>query len=107
MCGVKPLAYALGMNDELRVAPRLRSHDPLDFCIVLFIVSPLLLGVVFGLPALVAFLLTGSSLVVVLVVVAACVGFALFTVSHLTLSPDGIRFHRMLGSPKFLPWSRV
>jgi ABC-type multidrug transport system fused ATPase/permease subunit len=95
------------MNDELRVSPRVRSHDLLDFCIVTFIVSPLLLGVVFVVPALAVLFLTNSSLAALLAIAAVWIAFALFTVSRLTLSSDGIRFHRILGSPKFLPWSRI
>jgi hypothetical protein len=95
------------MSDELRVSPRVQSRGVIDFCIVVFIVSPVLLGIVFGVPAFVAFLFTDSSLVALLVIVAVFITFTLFTVSHLTLSSDGIRFHRVLGAPKFLPWSRV
>jgi hypothetical protein len=95
------------MNDELRISPRVWSHGLLDFCIVAFIVSPLLLGVVFGVPALVVFIITNSSMAALLAAVIVCIVFALFTVSHLTLSSDGIRFHRVLGTPKFLPWNRV
>jgi hypothetical protein len=95
------------MNDELRVSPRVRSHDLLDFCIVVFIVSPLLLGVVFGVPVLAVLFFTNSSFAVLLAVAAVLIALTLFTVSHLTLSSDGIRFHRLLGSPKFLPWNRI
>ena len=35
-------------------------------------------------------------------------GFALlFMVRRLTVSSDGLRFHRVLGSPKFLAWERI
>ena len=95
------------MNDELRVSPRILPRDFADFCIVAFIASPVLIGALFAVPAIIAFMLTRSTLVAFLTAMALYVVFLLFSVSRLTLSPEGIRFHRVLGSPKFLPWSRI
>jgi len=95
------------MNDEVRISPRVRPHGLLDFCIVAFIVSPLLLAILFGIPAIAVFIITNSSVAALLAAVLVWIVFALFTVSHLTLSPEGIRFHRVLVSPKFLPWNRI
>jgi hypothetical protein len=33
--------------------------------------------------------------------------FCSFAVTRLTLSTQGIRFHRVFGSPRFLPWDRI
>jgi hypothetical protein len=94
------------MSEEVRVRPRILPHGVIDlFTVVL--VSPILLGIVFGIPAFVSWLLTDSTLATALVVAGMFVAFLLFTVWHLELSSEGIRFHRILGTPKFLPWNRV
>lgn len=59
-----------------------------------------------GVPYLAIEQLTGAAHVrpIVLVVILA---FYLFRVTHLTLNGEGIRFHRILGSPRFLAWHKI
>ncbi len=87
--------------------PRVQSGDPPDFCIAAFVLGPVLMFILISVPASIAYVITSSVLVAGLTVVGVYIAFVLLSVSHLTLSSEGIRFHRMLGSPKFLPWDRV
>lgn len=60
-----------------------------------------------GWPALLAFFLTHSLGIAFL---AFCVAYGialLFMVRRLTITSDGLRFHRILGSPKFIQWDRI
>lgn len=95
------------MENEIQVHPRIKPRDFADFCIVAFIASPIIIGVLIVVPAIIAFIFTRSFTIALLVSLAIYVIFLLFSVSHLTFSPDGIRFHRILGSPKFLSWNRI
>ena len=45
---------------------------------------------------------------VTLAIMFVLVAFSfLYGVGHLTLEPEGIRLHRLLGNPRFLPWSDI
>jgi hypothetical protein len=61
----------------------------------------------FIMPGLIAFLISGSWKFGVAVPAVIYFVFLSFSVWSMTLSADGIRFHRLFGSPKFLPWSTV
>ena len=88
------------------IPPRILPRDFLDVCICL-LVGLFQTAILFGLPALLAYILT-HSLVIAFIVVCAAYGFCLlFVVRCLTVSVEGLRFHRVLGSPKFLPWERI
>jgi hypothetical protein len=52
-------------------------------------------------------LISGSWKIGLAVPAALYLVFLGFSVSSLSLSPEGVRFHRLFGSPKFLPWSAV
>ncbi len=95
------------MDAEFRVKPKIWSSDMLDFCICFFIVAPVQLSMLFGIPALIVYFLTHSSDQTFLAIILIYFIFISFSVWNLTLSADGIRFHRLFGSPKFLPWNRV
>jgi hypothetical protein len=63
--------------------------------------------VILGTPAFIVFYFTHS---VEISFLACCLthGFLLlFTVRGLTVASDGLHFHRILGSPKFLPWECI
>src|SRR5205823_4800031 len=68
-----------------------------------------------GIPALLAFLISqalGGALVLSLwaALLAYCIAygfFLLFMVRRLSVASDGLHFHRVLGSPKFLAWERI
>jgi hypothetical protein len=90
---------------------------PRDF-IDIFLGLPigiLLSALFFGIPALLAFILARSlgvghfpSLLVALLAYLLAYGFfLLFMVRRLTVAVDGLHFHRVLGSPKFLSWERI
>jgi hypothetical protein len=88
------------------IRPRLLPRDFLDVCLGLPI-GLLQVSILFGLPALFAFALT-RSLGIAFLAFCLAYGFALlFMVRRLTVATDGLRFHRVLGSPKFLSWNRI
>jgi hypothetical protein len=96
-----------GAVTTVRISPRIISRGFSDFCIVSFVAFPVLLLALFIVPGVVAYLLSGSRLVGVVIAVAIYLVFLSFSVWSMSVSPEGIRFHRWLGSPKFLPWSRI
>jgi hypothetical protein len=106
------------MNGEhgevIVIKPRVLPRDFVDVCLGLPF-GLLTATLFFGPPALLAFLLArafdmsvGSSLIAALF--GYCIGygfFFLFVVRRLTIAFDGLHFHRVLGSPKFLAWERI
>jgi hypothetical protein len=87
--------------------PRLWSRNAADFGLVWFVVAPLVLGLVFGLPAGLAYLVTGSPPVTLGVLTGVYLLYVAFSVRGVTVSPEGIRFHRWLGNPRLLPWGEI
>jgi hypothetical protein len=65
------------------------------------------IAVLFGLPWMLVLIASGSWGLAQFVVTAAYVIFLLFSVWSISLSPEGIRFKRVLGGPKFLAWKDV
>jgi hypothetical protein len=88
------------------IPPRILPRDFFDVCLGLPI-GLFQTAVLFGLPALLAFILTRSLAIAFLVFCIAYSIALLFMVRRLTLAADGLHFHRILGSPKFLPWERI
>jgi hypothetical protein len=96
------------------IRPHILPRDLIDVCLALSI-GLLQTALFFGIPALLAFFLTHSLGFGLLP--SLCVGFLgyclaygfflLFVVRRLTVGPDGLHFHRILGSPKFLSWERI
>ena len=91
----------------IQIKPRIMSRDAADFCLVAFVVFPAQFLVLFVLPGVIAFLLSRSWPVAVIVPAVIYFIFLAFSVWSMTLTTEGIRFHRFLGAPKFLPWSNV
>jgi len=60
-----------------------------------------------GIPAAIAYVLSKSTLVTSLVLLASYIIFLLFSVRFISLGTDGIKFHRVLGTPKVLPWKLI
>lgn len=95
-----------GKIDSLKLKPRVSPGSVGDLCIGLLLVLPTQALVLVGAPYLALEALNGTARLRP-IVLAVAVAFYLFRVTHLTLSSEGIRFHRILGGPKFLPWKRV
>jgi len=90
----------------LVILPRFLPRDFLDVCLGLPI-GLLQAAIFFGLTAVLTYILTHSE-PISLVVFLTAYGFSLlFVVRRLTVSATGLQFHRILGSPKFLPWERI
>lgn len=92
---------------SIRIKPHIMSRDAADFCVSAFVVFPTQFLALFILPSVVAFLLSQSWYVALAAPVIIYVVFLAFSVWSITLTTEGIRFHRLLGIPKFLPWSGV
>jgi hypothetical protein len=96
------------------IKPRFLPRDFVDVCLALPI-GLFQTCLLFGVPAVVAFLVarasgatTGSSLIAALAAYCIAYGFFfLFVVRRLTVASDGLYFHRVLGSPRFLAWERI
>jgi hypothetical protein len=97
------------MNEDQRpivIKPRILPRDLIDVCLGLPI-GIFLTIVLFGIPALIALYVTGSFGAAVFTYCTTFGVFMLFVVSRLTVKADGLHFHRILGSPKFLSWDRI
>ena len=102
--------YARSMNghetDAVVIAPRIRPRDRLDG-LLSAVVGLFQAAILFGLPALAAYLLTHSGVTAIAVFCAVYGLFFSFAVMRISISSEGIRFHRCFGSPRFLSWGRV
>ena len=106
------------MNEDQQkpivIRPRILPRDFIDVCLSVSI-GLFQTALFFGIPALLAFFVTRSlgvarihSLGVALLAYCVAYGlFFLFVVRRLTVAADGLHFHRVLGSPKFLSWERI
>ena len=81
---------------EIPVKPRIMPRDLID-CLLGVSVGLGLAGVLFGIPALAAYAITHSRAVAFLTFCLFYGAFSCFAVTRLTLSTQGIRFHRLFG----------
>ena len=82
---------------------------PRDFidCLLSLSVGLLLVSLLFGIPALAVYAITHSRLAAIVTFCLVYAPVCCFAVTRLTLSAAGIQFHRLFGSPRFLPWERI
>ena len=92
--------------EQLSVPPRFWPRDALDW-VLSITVGLLLTCVLFVGPAVIAFVITGSGAAAFITFSAAYAVFWLFSVRRISLSSSGIRFHRVFGGPRFLPWAAI
>jgi hypothetical protein len=97
---------SIAESDELLMPPRVWPRDALDW-ILCITVGILLTCALFGVPAVLVFFAIGSRAVALLTFCAAYMVFLSFSVQRVSLSPSGIRFHRVFGAPRFLPWETI
>ena len=93
------------MNDAI-FRPQVLPRDLTD-ALVALVVGIFQTLVLFVLPGAIGFWLSDSMVLAVFASMLAYLIYACFLVSHLELSPRGIEFSRLLGTPKFLPWSSI
>jgi len=67
----------------------------------------LMLAAICGAPWAIALMLTGSTTVAIGAGMATYVFFLLFVVHEIEVWPEGVRFKRHLGTPKFLAWDQI
>jgi len=101
-----PSGTALIAVEPRSFAPRIMPQDARDLAVTLG-VATLQAVLMFLLPATVAGYLTHSSAVGEYVLLTLMVVLLSFTVEKLSINRDGVRFHRLFGSPKFLAWERI
>jgi len=78
-----------------------------DFFTGFLLVFPVQALALLILPGLVAFLLSRSWFVALIPPIIIYFAVIIFTVWSILLTPEGIRFRRLFGVPKFLPWSSI
>lgn len=94
-------------QSNLRIKPRVLPRDFIDVLIGFFVVLPILGTLMFFLPSGLVWWLSGSvhlgfpTLLIISAVWGCC------TVWSLEVSPEGIRFVRLCGAPKFLRWDEI
>lgn len=99
---------------NLYFKPRISPLDAVDAVIALLVMM-LQLALYFFLPAAIAYcltyLITGAAAPSVGAAFGAVVGIALtaaaYTVWGAEVTEEGLRFRRLVGEPKFVPWSQV
>ena len=88
------------------ITPRIKPRDFIDG-LLSAVVGIFQAAVLFGVPALAAYLLTHSGILAFVVFCAAFGLFQSFSVARISISSEGMRFHRCFGFPRFLPWVRI
>lgn len=88
------------------VKPRIAPRDVVDAAIGIS-VGVLLSVVLFGIPAVVTFWLTGHATFAFCCAAGAYVVYLLFSVSRLVVTPAGIRLSRLAGAPRLVPWESI
>lgn len=87
--------------------PRVLPRDITDVLIVIFIALPLQIFPLLFLSPLAVFYLTSNVGAAFFVFLLIYVAFLVFSVWSIHADAAGSRFKRILGTPKFLPWSDV
>lgn len=87
------------------IKPRILPRDAADLFIFLFVCLPFQFFPLFGIPFLAGFLVAGSVIAGIFMILSVYVLILLFTVWTLRVSETGIEFRRIFGSPKFLEWT--
>ncbi|HEX5442267.1 MAG TPA: hypothetical protein VFW87_00500 [Pirellulales bacterium] len=101
-----PLAGSPASDPPICIKPHLRARGVDDFCIG-FLASVPSLVTLLVLPAAVALAVSHSLAATLACPALLYVVFFGFVVSKITLTAQGIRFHRLFGTPKFLPWDSI
>jgi hypothetical protein len=91
----------------IRIKPRVMPENTSDFCVGFLLVFPLQATALFVLPSLLVLLLSRSSFVAWAAPAIICLVHLTFSVWSIALTPAGIRFHRLLGTPIFLTWTSI
>ena len=94
-------------DTQVKIKPRIMPRSFTDLCINVFIAVPMQIVPVFVLPGLFVYFLSGSKNLTEATLMAIYLMFVAFSVWGVTLSKEGIRFHRILGKPKLLPWDVI
>jgi hypothetical protein len=93
-------------DSEITFSPRVATQDWLDVLLAALL-GVLLAVALFGLPAIIVFLVTHSTLAAVATFVIVYLCFLAFSVWSLSGSDYGLRLHRLLGGPRVIPWSQI
>lgn len=91
---------------SVKIKPRFWPRDWIDVLVGLP-VGLFQAVFLFLLPSFVSWAVSGSQLVGILTCVILSVIWHLFVVWGIEISPEGIRFRRTSGFPKFLPWGEI
>ena len=91
---------------RIRISPRILPRGVVDLLVAVAVGTCQTL-VLFGIPAMIVFVLTHSPFASFLTFVAVYIVFLLFSVRYISLGSDGILFHRVWGTPKLLPWGSI
>lgn len=96
----------MSQDAQCSFTPRVAPRDALD-AIISLAIGTFQIVILFVLPGALVHALTDSTTLTVVTVVLLYLAFALYSVTKVELSLDGIRFVRVLGDPRFLPWSEI
>lgn len=92
--------------ETIVIKPRIKPRNLIDGFISMLVSIPMALYL-FVLPVTLVLFLSRSMILTILAYIIIPVVFSLFCVWCITLSPDGIKFKRILGSPRFINWKDV
>jgi hypothetical protein len=94
-------------NIDVVIKPRIRPRGIGDMLVCLLIPMPLQVTGLNIIPAFLIYIAFHSETLALLLVVAINLIFLSYSVWSITLTSNGICFNRILGTPKFLPWSEL
>jgi len=94
------------MPEDRSFAPRISPRDGTDLAIGL-LMAAIQIALLFMLPSLAVFMLTQSGTLGEYTFLGELIVFVSFTVEKVTIGRDGMRFHRIFGSPRFLAWEQI
>ena len=93
-------------SNEVTFSPRVATQDGLD-ALLAVLIGGLLTAILFGMPALIAFLITHSVILAATTFIIVYLIFLAFSVWSLSASDHGLRLHRLLGGPRLIPWGHI
>ncbi len=91
--------------EEVKIQPRILPRDTLDFLLFTLI---LLIGFLIAiLPSTLVFLLTGNQFLSLLLYGLIVVLILRYSAGYISISEKGIKFHTLLGTPRFVGWKDI
>ena len=91
--------------EEIKIQPRILPRDIFDFLLMIIILTIMFLIAL--LPSTLIILVTGSSFLSFLPIIIILFLLLKYSAGHISISTEGIKFHTILGAPRFVDWKDI